>query len=56
MRLNKSTLFFKGILLNKNPAVITIAYPEFFGRTTFFLFEKAIEVGDIIEAAIICYF
>ena len=41
---------------DENPAAITIIFSELFRSTTFFLFEEAIEIRDIIKATIVCNF
>ena len=41
---------------NKYPVSVAIIFPEFFRGAAFFLFKQAVEVGDIIEAAIVGYF
>ena len=42
--------------LDEYPVVVTIVFPELFGCAPLFLPEQAIEVGDIIEPAIVSYF
>jgi hypothetical protein len=41
--------------LNKHPCSRIEVLPEFLGRAGLFLFEDPVEVGDIIEAAVVGY-
>ena len=48
--------FFLRNHLYKHPVTVTIIFSELFWCAAFFLFKQAIEIGDIIEAAIVGYF
>lgn len=46
----------RDVLLDEHPVVITVVLPEFFWCASFFLPEETVEIGYIIEPAIISYF
>lgn len=45
-----------GSRLYKHPASITIILPKLLWRTALFLFKQPVEIGNIVEAAIVSHF
>ena len=44
------------VKLNEDAATCAVTFFEFFWRTAFFLFEDPVEIGNVVEAAVVSYF